>query len=177
MLLSLRKQPEQRSPKETIEKGKNFVEERTQTLDRWFDETVEKGREILHERGTFLSELVAKKENPDRPDIFSILFNSINIMQRQIAQANLRRHPAEVLLSPDLAKVRLLDFDKIEHCILEGERAAQASLDDIRQTIERATASSPSLPSQRDNRTENPSFVPSRCSTGSGFLTLPPHSS
>ncbi len=129
--------------RETLEKGRSFVEEQTRAFDRWFDETVEKGREVLHEQESFLSEWFSRRKKSNLPDIFSVLFNSINIMQEQIAEANLLRYPPDVLLEPDLAQVRLVDFNEIEYCIQEGERVARKALSDIRQAIERQGEGSP----------------------------------
>ena len=124
--------------KETIERGRSFVEEQTQTLEEWIDDKVEKGKGVLSEKGSFLSEWILKKENStDLPDIFSVLFNSLNIMQDQIAKSSLREHPPDVLINPNLADVRLLDFNEIEQCIQEGERVAQEALFDIRAALYR----------------------------------------
>ena len=80
-----------------------------------------------------------KDDSTELPDIFSVLFNSINIMQDQIARSSLRQHPPDVLLSPDLAQVRLLEFDQIDACIQEGERIARVSLPEIQRAIELAS--------------------------------------
>ena len=96
--------------------------------------------EIISEKGSFLSEWLAKKDaSTELPDIFSVLFNSINIMQDQIARSSLRQYPPDVLLAPDLAKVRLLEFDQIDACIQEGERIARVSLPEIQRAIELAS--------------------------------------
>ncbi|MCP4403375.1 MAG: patatin family protein [bacterium] len=122
--------------KETIEKGRSFVEEQTQVVEQWIDEKVEKGKDVLSEKNSFLGEWIMKKENPaGLPDIFSVLFNSINIMQDHIAKSSLRHYPPEILLNPDLAKVRLLDFGEIDQCIHEGERVAREALSAIKETL------------------------------------------
>ena len=123
--------------KETIARGRSFVEEQTQALDEWVDEKVAKGKDVLSEKGSFLSQWILKKEQngAELPDIFSVLFNSLNIMQDQIAKSSLREHPPDVLLNPDLAKVRLLDFDEVEQCIREGERVTREALAEIRKTL------------------------------------------
>lgn len=123
--------------KDTLEKGKSFVEEHTQALEQWFDKRVERGRAVLSENPSFFSEwLIKEDDSADLPDIFSILFNSINIMQFEIAKSSLRQYPPDILLSPELGKVRLLDFDKAEECIREGERVARAALPEIKRAIE-----------------------------------------
>ncbi|MBD3305360.1 patatin [candidate division KSB3 bacterium] len=121
-----------------VEKGLSFFEERAQALEQWVDEKVERGRAVIDERSSFLAAWLKEEKAKDLPDIFSVLFNSINIMQYQITQASLRHCPADVLLCPDLAQVRLLDFDKVEEAIQEGERIARASLAQIQEAIANA---------------------------------------
>ena len=122
--------------KDAIEKGKSFVEEHTQSLGQWVEEKIEQGRTMLGENKSLFGEWFAKEESSaDVPDIFSILFNSMNIMQFEIAKSSLRQYPPEVLLAPDLGKVRLLDFAKAEECIHEGERVARAALPQIRELV------------------------------------------
>jgi NTE family protein len=125
--------------KETVEKSKSFVEERTQTLEQWIDERVERGRSVLRERGALISEWFTKdKDTADFPDIFSILLNSINIMQCEIARSCLQRHPADIVLDPKLGHVRLYDFDTVQECLQEGERVARDALPQIKQALRTA---------------------------------------
>ena len=56
-------------------------------------------------------------------------------MQYEIAKSALRQDPPDILLEPDLAKVRLLDFDQVEECIREGKRVTQAALPQIQQLL------------------------------------------
>ncbi len=124
--------------KETVEKGRSFVEEHTQAFEDWFDEKVERGRGVLHEKPSFFYEwLKAEEENSaDLPDIFSVLFNSISIMQYEIAKSSLQQYAPDILLEPDLANVRLLDFDRAEECIREGKRVTRAALPQITQIMQ-----------------------------------------
>ena len=56
-------------------------------------------------------------------------------MQYEIAKSQLRQNPADVLLEPDLAHIRLLDFDRAEECIQEGERVTRAALPQIQELL------------------------------------------
>ena len=122
--------------KETVEKGKSFVEEHTQAFEHWFDEKVERGRSVVEGKSSHFYEWLKDEKSADLPNIFGVIFNSINIMQYEITKSRLQQYPPDILLSPDLAKVRLLDFDKAEECILEGERIARSYLPHIRQALE-----------------------------------------
>jgi NTE family protein len=122
--------------KDTVIKGRNFVGEQAQALEQWFDEKVERGRSVVEKRTSLFSEWFKKDEkSAELPNIFGVIFNSINIMQYEIAKSSLRQDPPEVLLEPDLAKVRLLDFDQVEECIREGERVARAALPQIEHLL------------------------------------------
>ncbi len=56
-------------------------------------------------------------------------------MQSEIAKSTLRQYPPDVLLVPNLAKVRLLDFNQGEECIREGERVTREALPQIRKLL------------------------------------------
>ena len=105
-------------------------------MEQWFDEKVERGRSVVEKRTSLFSEWFKKDEkSADLPNIFGVIFNSINIMQYEIAKSALRQDPPDILLEPELAKVRLLDFDHVDECIQEGERVAQAALPQIQKLI------------------------------------------
>ncbi|HEX9206061.1 MAG TPA: patatin-like phospholipase family protein [Candidatus Deferrimicrobiaceae bacterium] len=61
------------------------------------------------------------------------IFQSINIMYSRIAEAQLSR--AEVVIRPKVGQIASGDFTKRHEAILEGERAAQAALPDIRALL------------------------------------------
>lgn len=122
--------------KNTVVKGRDFVEEQAQALEHWIDEKVEQGRSVVEKRSSLFSEWFKKDEkSAELPNIFGVIFNSINIMQYEIAKSALREDPPDILLEPDLAKIRLLDFEHVEECIREGERVARAALPQIQQLL------------------------------------------
>jgi len=124
--------------REAIQKGRNLFEKPAQAVEEWFDEKVERGREVLEEKAPFLSDWVKKDENEiELPDMFRVIFNSINIMQGYLAEANFMQSPPDILLVPDLAEIRLVDFHKPQECIRKGEEAAREALPRIRAALER----------------------------------------
>ena len=68
----------------------------------------------------------------DTPGIFSVVTNSINIMQDRITRSRLAGEPADVLVTPRLAQMGLLDFDAAEPAIAEGRNAVRRALPLIR---------------------------------------------
>ena len=64
-------------------------------------------------------------EDPDTPGMFEVLASSINIMQDRITRSRMGGDPPEVMLSPHLAELGLMDFDRAETAIAEGRAEVQ----------------------------------------------------
>jgi len=58
--------------------------------------------------------------------MWEIFINSISIMERQITVAQLNTDPPDVLIRPDLGRLRMLEFNRGQEAIREGYRAAKA---------------------------------------------------
>lgn len=69
------------------------------------------------------------------PGIFSVLSNSINIMQDRITRSRLAGEPADLLITPRLAHIGLLDFEAAAEAIAEGREAVQRNAALIRYTL------------------------------------------
>jgi NTE family protein len=72
----------------------------------------------------------------EAPGLFASITNSINIVQDRITRSRLAGDPAEVLISPRLAHIGLLEFHRAAEAIEEGEACVKAALDDIRKVSE-----------------------------------------
>lgn len=59
----------------------------------------------------------------DLPSLVTVLSSSINIMQVRIARSRLAGEPADVLISPRIGQLGLLDFHRAAEAIAEGEAA------------------------------------------------------
>lgn len=129
--------------KGAIEKGRSLLEEHTQSVEEWFEERVERGREVLQDKAPFFGDWLKKgDESVEFPDIFRVLFNSINIMQDYLTKAGFVQFPPDVLLTPDLADMRLVDFHKPQEGIREGERVVREALPQIRAALDGTADSS-----------------------------------
>lgn len=64
----------------------------------------------------------------DMPSLTSVLATSIHIMQSRIARSRLAGEPAEVLLSPRLAHLALMDYHRASEAIAEGEAVVKRML-------------------------------------------------
>lgn len=76
-------------------------------------------------RGTHLS--ILKRFGPSAPDrgpsLFEVLAMSISIMQDRITKQRLAGEPPDVLVSPRLNHIGLLEFNRAADAIAEGRRA------------------------------------------------------
>lgn len=64
-------------------------------------------------------------EEPATPSIPDVLATSMDIVQVRIARSRLAGEPPEVLVTPRLAHLRLLDFHRAKEAIDEGRRAVE----------------------------------------------------
>ena len=74
----------------------------------------------------------------DAPGLFAAITNSINIVQDRITRSRLAGDPAEVVISPRLAHIGMLEFHRAGEAIAEGEQCVHNVLDDIRTAIGRS---------------------------------------
>ena len=66
---------------------------------------------------------------PHKKDLgmFEVISSSINIMQDRITRSRMAGDPPDVLLSPRLAHLGLMDFDKADIAIEEGRKSVEIS--------------------------------------------------
>lgn len=69
--------------------------------------------------------------NESTPSMLDVLSASINIMQVRITRSRLAGEPADVLLTPRLSNLALLDFHRGTDAIAAGAQAAEDALSDI----------------------------------------------
>lgn len=69
----------------------------------------------------------------DAPGLFASITNSINIVQDRITRSRLAGDPAEVVISPKLAHIGLLEFQRAAEAIEEGENCVKNALEEIRK--------------------------------------------
>jgi len=71
----------------------------------------------------------------ERPSLLEALMGAINIMQVRIARSRLAGEPPDVLLTPRLGQLGLLDYHRAEFAIAEGREAVARMLPAIRHAI------------------------------------------
>ena len=71
------------------------------------------------------------------PGLVEVLAASIHIMQDRITRSRLAGDPPDLLLSPRLGHVRLLDFERVDEAIAEGVACVRAARGEIERVLGR----------------------------------------
>lgn len=69
------------------------------------------------------------------PGTINIMLSAINIMQDRITRSRLAGEPADVILSPRLAQIGLVEFNRGEEAIAEGEECVERMLPAIKHAL------------------------------------------
>ncbi len=83
------------------------------------------------------------KRDYDGPSLFGVMTSSLNIMQDRISRARLAGDPPDVHIAPRLGHLGLLEFDRAEEAIHEGEAAVmrkRPELADALQVLAQSTS-------------------------------------
>lgn len=75
-------------------------------------------------------------DGEELPSMLSVMQDSISIMSVRIARSRLAGEPADVLISPRLAQLGLMDYHRGAEAIAEGEAAVEVALPAIRRALE-----------------------------------------
>jgi len=78
---------------------------------------------LYEKKDVLLSQLFG--ENRDAPGLVEVLASSINIMQDRITRSRMGGDPPEIILSPQLSQLGLMEFDQADIAIEEGRAAVQ----------------------------------------------------
>jgi NTE family protein len=65
------------------------------------------------------------------PGLFDVLTGSINIVQDRITRSRMAGDPPDIQISPRLANIRLMEFDRAGEAIEQGRQAVERAHDDI----------------------------------------------
>jgi len=69
------------------------------------------------------------------PSVVDVVTSSINIMQVHITRSRLAGEPADVMITPRLAQMALMDFHRAAPAIEEGRKAAKAALPELERLL------------------------------------------
>jgi NTE family protein len=97
-----------------------------------FDLLSFKGPAQLEEvKKTSLISRMFGREN-DNPSIFGVMVSSLNIIQDRLARSRLAGDPPDVLITPRIGHIGLMEFDRADELIAEGEAAVERAMPDIK---------------------------------------------
>ena len=96
-------------------------------LSNWRDSIVDYSAQLFPN--------LQKEQAPQAPGMFETIAGSVNIMQDRITRSRMAGDPPDILLSPRLAHVGLLEFYRAEEAIQVGYDLTLQNLEQIRQVI------------------------------------------
>lgn len=71
-----------------------------------------------------------------RPSTINVMIGALNITQDRLARSRFAGDPPDVHVLPLVGQIGLLEFDRADEAIAEGEKAMQANLPFLRQAVE-----------------------------------------
>jgi len=74
-----------------------------------------------------------KDETRRLPSMLDVLATSLNIMQVRITRSRMVGEPPDVIISPRLAHLGLMDFHRADVAIEEGARAPTAAIPTLKE--------------------------------------------
>lgn len=72
------------------------------------------------------------KREGDHPSVFGVMVSSLNIVQDRLSRSRLAGDPPDVLIVPRIGHIGLMEFDRAEELIAEGEAAVERAVPDIK---------------------------------------------
>jgi len=91
-----------------------------------------------HEKLSLMDSITRKifRRDYDGPSIFGVMTSSLNIMQDRITRSRLAGDPPDVHIAPRLGHLGLLEFDRAEEAIREGEAAVLRKQPELADALE-----------------------------------------
>jgi NTE family protein len=86
---------------------------------------------------------VFRRDDYKGPSVFGVMTSSLNIMQDRITRSRLAGDPPDVHIAPRLGHIGLLEFDRTEEAIREGEAAVMRKRPELADALQVLTNSTP----------------------------------
>jgi len=71
----------------------------------------------------------------DGPSVFGVMVSSLGIITDRITRSRLAGEPPDVHITPRLGQIGLLEFDRADDCIREGELAVERALPELHDAL------------------------------------------
>jgi NTE family protein len=88
---------------------------------------------------TYLTDSLTRglfSQDKDRPNIFGVMTTSLSIMQDRLTRSRLAGDPPDVHISPRVGHIGLLEFERAEEAIGEGENAVERKRAELMDALE-----------------------------------------
>jgi NTE family protein len=115
--------------------GRHLHKLKSEETPRAHNGVIHKLTELVGEYTTFFNGGNEPRERP--PSMFDAIAGSINIIQDRITRSRMAGDPPDILITPRLAHIGLLEFYRAREAIREGERAVEAVLPSIHCLVQR----------------------------------------
>ena len=92
-------------------------------------------KETIHDYSSTLFPNHQSTDVPEAPGLFDTIAGSVNIMQDRITRSRMAGDPPDILLSPRLAHISLMEFYRAEEVIQVGYDLTLKHLEQIRQAV------------------------------------------
>ena len=98
-----------------------------------------------HEKLSLMDNITRRvfRRDYDGPSIFGVMTSSLNIMQDRITRSRLAGDPPDVHIAPRLGHLGLLEFDRAEEAIREGEAAVMRKQPELADAMQILSQSNP----------------------------------
>jgi NTE family protein len=74
-------------------------------------------------------------DSEEEPGLFNAIASSVNIIQDRITRSRMAGDPPDILLSPRLSHIGLLEFYRAKETIEEGRRCAERAIEEIKRLL------------------------------------------
>jgi NTE family protein len=88
-------------------------------------------QQVEEAKRTSLMQRVFRRD-PGNPSVFGVMVSALNIVQDRLARSRLAGDPPDVLIVPRIGHIGLMEFDRAEELMDEGEAAVERAMPDIK---------------------------------------------
>lgn len=92
-------------------------------------------RRIAEGRMESLMRRVLGANPDDGPSLFTVMASSLGVIQDRLSRSRLAGDPPDVTIAPRLGHIGLLEFDRAEEAIAEGEAATERALPFLQEAL------------------------------------------
>jgi NTE family protein len=110
--------------------GKHFVQPDTAPRKQGMTDTL---ASLVREYASPFFPFAVEEDEP--PSLFDAIAGSVNIAQERITRSRLAGDPPDIILSPKLSHIGLLEFHRAAEAIEEGRMCVQRMLPEIRHVV------------------------------------------